>query len=301
MGRFATDTFEQILHRYLDEVNNDGLILPHCVLRKGVPFKLDFYPTDSKSNWLEITKLKRFNTSIERYPRTFKTTEVKELVEYYIDNPIKYNINSFGFRDSQLDTKENKDITVFLGCSFTFGTGLPEDKVWTHYVKNHFEFKNTINGSTPGTGPLTHMRTLLYLIQNFDVQRVFYLYDFLSTRYEWDFGNMRAGYETFMFGEDPRFNKATMKALVSPRNSRLYDLLCFSAIEKICEYYQLQFVYQPVITYNDLDYNSEKYSMVDKWARDLMHTGFVSQRVMANNFIKKYNKLVGNTDNSDYI
>lgn len=299
--KLETDYFQIILDRYLDEIDKEGLILPECVKRTGAPLELEFYPTDSKSNWLEIAKLKRFSTTIHRYPRTFKTSDVKELVNYYTDNPITYKLNSYGFRDTQLDTKENKDITVFLGCSFTFGTGLHEDKIWTHHVKRHFNLKNTINGATPGTGPLTHLRTLLYLIQNFDVQRVFYLYDFHNTRYEWDLGNLQAEYETFMFGEDPRFTQKIMKALVSPRNAKLFDILCFSAIQKICDFYQLEFVYQPITTYTDIDYNSDKYKMVDKWARDLMHTGFVSQRIMASNFIKKYNNLVGAPNNSDYI
>lgn len=299
MGKYENTYFNHsILEKYLEEVGKEGLVMPHCVICDGTPMELDFYPTDSKSNWLEISKLKRFNTTIKRYHRTFKTNDVKELVEYYTKNPISYKINSLGFRDAELDTKENKDITVFLGCSFTFGNGLPEDKVWTRYVKEGLSFKNTINAATPGTGPLTHLRTLLYLLQNFDVKRVFYLYDFSSPRYEWDLGNIDAEYETWMFGEDPRYSLYGMKLLTSPRNAKFFDILCFSTFQKICDNYQVEFLYQPTLTYNDLLKSPKQYSTTDIWARDLMHTGFLSHKVMAEKFIEKYRVSVGTSNNS---
>ena len=47
-------------------------------------------------------------------------------------DPILYETNSYGFRSKEFE--ECRDSIIFLGCSSTFGIGLPHDKLWCHLV-----------------------------------------------------------------------------------------------------------------------------------------------------------------------
>lgn len=49
-------------------------------------------------------------------------------------DPINYKTNSYGFRSKEF-TYERESIT-FLGCSHTYGVGLPVDRIWCHLVAN---------------------------------------------------------------------------------------------------------------------------------------------------------------------
>jgi len=47
-------------------------------------------------------------------------------------DPIFYETNSYGFRSKEFE--ECRDSIIFLGCSHTFGIGLPADRIWCHLV-----------------------------------------------------------------------------------------------------------------------------------------------------------------------
>ena len=47
-------------------------------------------------------------------------------------DPILYETNSYGFRTKEFE--ECRDSIIFLGCSSTFGIGLPSDRIWCHHV-----------------------------------------------------------------------------------------------------------------------------------------------------------------------
>ena len=43
-----------------------------------------------------------------------------------------YTVNKHGFRGDNFSTKD--DAIMFLGCSFTFGIGVPDEDVWCRNV-----------------------------------------------------------------------------------------------------------------------------------------------------------------------
>lgn len=47
-------------------------------------------------------------------------------------DPILYETNSYGFRTKEFE--ECRDSIIFLGCSHTYGIGLPSDRIWCHLV-----------------------------------------------------------------------------------------------------------------------------------------------------------------------
>lgn len=51
----------------------------------------------------------------------------------YGPNDISYKFNSNGFRSDEFDIESSKRI-LFMGCSFTFGVGLPLEHTWPHIL-----------------------------------------------------------------------------------------------------------------------------------------------------------------------
>jgi hypothetical protein len=61
----------------------------------------------------------------------------KKLFEWgWIDAPITYVNNSHGFRTAEFEQKEH---FITVGCSFTYGIGLPHDFVWPELLSKHID------------------------------------------------------------------------------------------------------------------------------------------------------------------
>lgn len=75
-----------------------------------------------------------------------------QVMEHWKAFDITYSINPYGFRSPnfELDT----DCIVSLGCSHTFGVGLPVEKTFTQIVADHFGLINYnlgVEGGSPDT------------------------------------------------------------------------------------------------------------------------------------------------------
>ena len=68
----------------------------------------------------------------ERFQETIKSTEIKTI---YDENSFAYTHNAQGFRcDDFTEISPDKPCVVFLGCSMTYGIGLPIEHTWSHIV-----------------------------------------------------------------------------------------------------------------------------------------------------------------------
>lgn len=76
-----------------------------------------------------------------------KTPNLK-IIYHSLETP--YLLNSFDFRSEDF---ENNTELLFSGCSFTFGVGIPEDKLWTQIVAKNMNLKHQ-NIAVPGTSPI---------------------------------------------------------------------------------------------------------------------------------------------------
>ena len=75
-------------------------------------------------------------------------------ISSYKKDDFYYDVNANGFRCDDFDTIDfTKKSVIYLGCSHTFGIGLPEEHCWpliTHKVLNTTETYNYINLSVAG-------------------------------------------------------------------------------------------------------------------------------------------------------
>ena len=96
-----------------------------------------------------------------------KTTEMGVVHTYKADD-FYYDLNKHGFRCDNFDTmKSGLKSVIYLGCSHTFGIGLPEEDVWAYKVHKKIEEKddttyNYINLSDYGNGIDTYMHLMPY-------------------------------------------------------------------------------------------------------------------------------------------
>jgi len=67
-----------------------------------------------------------------------------------VDVKTKYKINSNGFRGNEISGEED---LIIGGCSFTFGLGIPEDKIWAVELANNLNLKYA-NLSYPGASTM---------------------------------------------------------------------------------------------------------------------------------------------------
>lgn len=125
----------------------------------------DFIPADSIELWNEHLKGKKDEPSLH----------------YYSINPIKYKLNSRGFRT--LDEFNNEDYgDVYLGCSHTFGIGHHLKNIWSYKLSKILGGKFW-NLAIPGTGVDTHFRLFLGYYKELKIRNVFH-YAPMYPRYE---------------------------------------------------------------------------------------------------------------------
>lgn len=84
----------------------------------------------------------------------FATDVPRRKNEEYSGGPISYNFNSDGYRCDELGESD----FLFLGCSYTFGVGLPVDDCWAKIVADASGVPYQ-NVSWPGAGSQYMLRT----------------------------------------------------------------------------------------------------------------------------------------------
>lgn len=89
----------------------------------------------------------------ETYVKNLADPNQRALLEQWgwIDREFDYKINSWGFRsEREFDTVTGPSL-ITMGCSFTFGTGLPVESIWPTLVSERLGLE-LINLGTPGHG-----------------------------------------------------------------------------------------------------------------------------------------------------
>lgn len=127
-------------HNIFDKVGDN---LEHIPLEPGSDYnkKFKWYPSDSEDT---------FKNNIKDDTGKKLMRKLGWLDDNNIPKDIFYNINECGFRCKNFSTVQNPGIMT-LGCSFTFGVGLPIEDTFTQKVADHFDLEN-FNLSTPGRG-----------------------------------------------------------------------------------------------------------------------------------------------------
>lgn len=70
-------------------------------------------------------------------------------MKYWIANPFNYTINKYGFRCGSFDNLSAGKKLMTLGCSHSFGIGMPEHAIWPRLLADRLNF-DLYNLSVPG-------------------------------------------------------------------------------------------------------------------------------------------------------
>ena len=90
-----------------------------------------------------------------------------DFLDFYPNHPISYKINNFGFRSDDISEKTVKDNYVFIGCSNTFGLGVPVDHIWSYQLNNFLNGSSFINLGTRGGNVETMVYNFFSLVKYF--------------------------------------------------------------------------------------------------------------------------------------
>jgi len=95
------------------------------------PTVVDWYPSDTKERFESLPK---------------------EHQDYWREqSPINYNLNTYGFRSDEFPEKECRESITFLGCSNTFGVGMPKEHTWTSILAKELNLKEINLGIASGS------------------------------------------------------------------------------------------------------------------------------------------------------
>jgi hypothetical protein len=96
-------------------------------------------PKHANSN-LANCELLWCGTDTEELYQKNKIENAEKLKQHgWNDCPITYKFNHFGFRADEFTTEP---AIMFVGCSHTFGVGLPVESTWAHQVSTALKLKN---------------------------------------------------------------------------------------------------------------------------------------------------------------
>lgn len=297
MFKSNLEIWERIYQQWID-AHSDLIIHPRLNPKKvPYPFVQKYDGTDNEKNWKDI-QAGKINSNIKLVwdSRNYdqKNIDLKELTGYYSKKELVYELNSEGFRDEEFNTKP-KDVNVTLGCSFTFGTGLYKEDVWTSLIEKKLD-EPFIHLGLGGVGLLHNLTTLLHFSTRFNIKNVFMFTIPGQARYTWSElhpdGNIQ---ETWAPSISHKFPKSLNQVLSLQRNTTTLDITSFGAIEYVCYFIgaKLFTVYGP--DYLDIfseDFKTEKTSQI--LARDAQHFGPFNHKMIARALFKKYKDTQGN-------
>ena len=222
--------------------------------------------------------------SEEHFLQNMKKTKTREILEEknWADTTIEYKFNNFGFRCDDFD---ETDCIVTLGCSYTFGTGLPIEDTFAQNVADNYKLKN-YNLAVPGAANSTCFRlaykwlsilkpkyvvvahphrTRLALQKQNGVEihlKASHIHDREAAPY-------RAWYKTFVLNDNNvllDYEKNTM------------------AIKYLCQTNNI-----PLINFEIEDYLPDE--KTKDYARDLLHYGVKTQKRISNMVINQIDNL----------
>ena len=242
---------------------------------------IDFIPSDTEYIWkslLNDTKDRKFLKSHALDYNSIQYHNVEEFIEYYKLNPITYQLNSLGFRDSDWD-KKPKTVDLYLGCSFTFGIGLHLKDVWTSKLQAQLNHP-FLNGGIPGSGIIPQYRLLMYLLKRFKIRNVFHLFPYTHPRYEYyDLEH----YHSFNLNDAPNGHP-----LFTPENVSTLNHAFLKGLERVCNENKINYIRLNKIPKWDVNMDTQPLTQI--YGRDLLHVGPAFHDIIKDEF---FNKIVG--------
>ena len=216
-----------------------------------------WYPTDSEELYLQNLKIPEKRKQLETFG--------------WIDTDIEYVNNSHGFRTDEFLTKDN---FVTVGCSLTYGIGLPQKYTWPSLLSEKLNLP-VYNLGVPGASGDTCYRIVKHYVPLLKPKFVVVCEPHIS-RLE-IFINQRpyiytpTNPEVYGYGKDQWIKHW----YTSHENSQIHAQKNLEAMAHICQLTGSDFYY-----YTN-DFYLATYSQVGGFARDLQHPGSQFNKVFS--------------------
>lgn len=163
----------------------------------------------------------------------FNPNKTVDMSDFYPNHPISYKINNFGFRSDDITKESVKDNYVFIGCSNTFGLGVPLDHLWSYHLNSFLGGSSFINMGTRGGNVETTIYNFFSLVKNFGNPKGVFI----------DFSNLDRQTRFVGIGKNKHISMTYDKDISKS------DLMIFSAInlimsiEQYCDQLKIPLVY----------------------------------------------------------
>jgi hypothetical protein len=131
-----------------------------------IPFFDDWMPINRTSEWF-------LNDSLENFQKNPDKDKWKDI-------NISYIISNKGFRTYDFDTVKDKTIDIALGCSQTFGEGIPVDLIWPSLIEQHTTSRPVLNLGRSGASSDTVANILVNVAGFFKIDTVYILWPYVN-------------------------------------------------------------------------------------------------------------------------
>jgi len=230
---------------------------------------LHFIPMDTKERWKK-------NMSIEAH-KNYLVEQGWDREDAFI-----YHVNRYGFRGQWND----HPTALALGCSHTFGIGLPEEDVWCSIVKRELNFELN-NLGIPGSGLDGVFRVARYYFETHKPQYAFLL--------------IPPGGRMEILNRSPRppshmnihvhDNEEDIVQFAThwfrnPENAENYEQRNLYAIERLCQLHDVKLY---TLDWSELQFPTRRRPR-DHRARDMAHFGRPCHQRVAELFIDLFQK-----------
>ena len=233
----------------------------------------------------------------------FQTNKNQERLQYWIDNPFDYRVNKQEFRTNIDFDKHKGEVSIAIGCSNTFGVGMPEEWIWPTLMVEHVDHP-VVNLGIGGSGPDHHYLALHYVIDKLDIKNVFHFHQVFGRRLRVEYKSDKDKYLAPLSFQDDDFKvyedtywKSVMvdEGMIDFEHKRAIDAIAGMCYGRGIRYYN--FNIQPYSKYFVRDnydvtkVNKSNLKQVgeieqgDICARDLIHPSKYQHRAIAQRFI----------------
>jgi len=231
------------------------------------------YSPNTSHNFIPTDDENRFNVHL-------KTQNDNVSLRYYLQNPIKYNLNNGGFRTPD-DFTSLEWGNIFLGCSHTFGIGHHLENTWCYKLNNIIGGKFW-NMGIPATGVASHFRILFAYYKELKIKNIFH-YAPQYPRYEFIERGTPTNYIIADYKEDwkKNFGELMVNSLLTDEQCKMNWLSYTYAIRGLaseigCNYYLID---------GSTGWHGKDDSLQ---ARDLLHHTTLYHHSVYQQFLKLY-------------
>ena len=223
---------------------------------------------NTEINWIDTDSEELYKTNLEQNYQLLKEFD-------WVDKMFTYKFNNYGFRGDDLNSEPG---VMFLGCSHTFGVGLPIETTWSHLISSAMGLKN-YNLGVGGSSNDTAFRLAQYWIPKIKPKVVV----FASTeRTRFELHTLDNEMQNLNVWKDSKDLYNFWRHWIgNDTNSNMNYLKNQLAIKQLCQENNIKYFHIEIL---------KDTIEIDK-ARDLMHYGIKTHKRIANGILRMLGRI----------